>query len=85
MLSSHIIYQYIFGGVLMNSRLFRATDRKDFDLSKEMEKKIDEKIDVFMKVKKNKDNLCSSLFEIENFLCQVKKVGKLSHLYKFLK
>ncbi len=43
---------------------------------------------IYSSNKKNNHDFCSplnSLFEVENFLCNLKKVTKCINLYKFLK
>lgn len=69
----------------MDSNLFRASRNEEVESLKSKKDNIDEKIDIFIKIQRNKDNLCSSLFEIENFLCKIKQVSKFTHLFKFLK
>ena len=55
----------------------------NFTDSRGKEKKENEAF--LLRCKKNKDNLCKSLLEIEKFLCTVSRAKKGVCLYKFLR
>jgi len=65
----------------MNSYLFRNLNSYRSDDTQKKE----EKVDTLIALKKNKDNFCTSMLEVEKFLCNITKARKAFCLYKLLK